>query len=94
MPETLWGKISFGVLVLYIFQAILFVVMIFVHAFGGIVQFLQLTPYTATLGVVFGVIGVIKEKNTGRIIPITTLVISFMFISLFFFILFGYQFGG
>ena len=75
-------------------QAILFFVMLFVHAFEAMVQFLQITPYTAILGFITGVIGLIAEKNKRKTIPIITLAVSAIYLSLFFLILYGYEFGG
>jgi hypothetical protein len=94
VPKTIWGKIAVGVLIGLILQAVLFVVMLYENGFGAMVRFLQLTPYTATLGVAIGIIGLIKEKNSGKLVPTLALAISVIYTALFFLLLFGYQFGG
>jgi hypothetical protein len=92
VPKTFWGKFSFGIVAVIFLQSILFMVILFENGFESMIRFIAL--YIAPLGIVIGIIGFIKEKDYGKLIPTITLAINAIFIVLFFLILFGYQFGG
>ncbi|KIL42789.1 hypothetical protein KP77_34190 [Jeotgalibacillus alimentarius] len=90
MPVSLPGKISIAVCLLFVFQFIFVFGMIFVNGFGAIVVFLQFTIVTASLGIIFGVLGLRKESGKARLAPVSALMVSGVFVLLFFVTLFGY----
>ncbi|MDW0109756.1 hypothetical protein [Sporosarcina aquimarina] len=95
MPKTLPGKISAFFLVIFIFEILFFLFNIYKeNPLGAITNVLLIAPLPAILGLIFGVIGTIKEKDNYKVIPIITLISSVLFIALFLTILLGFKFGG
>ncbi|MCA1054039.1 hypothetical protein LCM10_03485 [Rossellomorea aquimaris] len=95
MLKTLSGKLSAIILLVFIVEAMAFVIAAFSNnGFGALVNFMQYAPYTSIPGVIFGLLGMKKEEGIGRIISIMTFIISILFIILLFVLIFGYTFGG
>ncbi|KSU63145.1 hypothetical protein AS034_02500 [[Bacillus] enclensis] len=95
MVNTLPGKIAAIILVVFVIQLIAFIVAVFSsNGFGAMVNFIQFAPSTAVMGLLFGALGVKKEKGAGRMISVITLLIGLIFAGISLIILFGYSFGG
>ncbi len=95
MVNTLPGKIAAIILVVFVIQLIAFIVAVFSsNGFGAMVNFIQFAPPTAVMGLLFGALGVKKEKGAGRMISVITLLIGLIFAGISLIILFGYSFGG
>ncbi|MFL8938647.1 hypothetical protein ACKA06_17805 [Rossellomorea oryzaecorticis] len=95
MINTLPGKIAAIILVVFVIQLIAFIVAVFSsNGFGAMVNFIQFAPSTAVMGLLFGALGVKKEKGAGRMISVITLLIGLIFAGISLIILFGYSFGG
>ncbi|UJF26689.1 hypothetical protein [Planococcus sp. 107-1] len=94
MPQTIWGKLSFAILILLAIEIAWAIIMVFVNFLGAMTVILQFTPFLAAVGMIVGVAGVLNEKKKAKRIPLLTLLLSFILIALFLTILFGFQFGG
>ncbi|TFD94495.1 hypothetical protein [Jeotgalibacillus sp. R-1-5s-1] len=94
MPVSRSGKVAAVMLFILITQFLTLALLTFENPFGAIVYFIVITPFTGLLGLIFGILGVIKEKGTGRILPVLTLIVSLIFIALELSFLFGYSFEG
>ncbi|KHE72931.1 hypothetical protein [Halobacillus sp. BBL2006] len=95
MPKSIPGKISALILAVFCIQVIVFFVTIFnQNGFGAMVNFIQLAPYTALLGLIFGIAGTIKEEGIQRLLTLTTLGISVVFLCFTIYFLFIWSFGG
>ena len=94
MPQSIWGKLSFVILILLAIEAGWAFIMIFVNFLGAMTVILQFTPFLAPLGVIIGIVGILKENKKEKLIPLLTLLLSIVLIALFLSILFGFQFGG
>ncbi len=95
MVNTLPGKIAVIILVVFIIQLIAFIGAVFLsNGFGAMVNFIQFAPSAAVMGLLFGALGVKKEKGAGRMISVITLLIGLIFAGISLIILFGYSFGG
>ncbi|TLS37057.1 hypothetical protein [Pseudalkalibacillus caeni] len=95
MPKTLPGKLSALFLLVFIMQIILFLVSVLSNnGFGAIVTFIQLAPFTALLGIIFGIIGTARESGKGRSISIATVSIGSIFAGIAIFFMFIWSFGG
>ncbi|MCA0970855.1 hypothetical protein LCM20_09655 [Halobacillus litoralis] len=93
MPQSIQGKLSGSMLVIFLLQIVWFVFMMSVNGLGAIVQFITVSSITSVLGLIIGVISLKKEREN-RMVPILTLIISVLFLSAMLFFLFGYSFGG
>ncbi|WP_211656298.1 hypothetical protein [Planococcus alpniumensis] len=94
MPQTIWGKLSFVILVLLTIEAGWALIMMFENFLGALTLILKYTPFLAPLGVIIGIVGTLKESKKEKLIPLSTLILSIVLIALFLLILFGFQFGG
>ena len=94
MPQSIWGKLSFVILILLAIEVGWAFIMIFVNFLGAMTVILQYTPFLAPLGVIIGIVGTLKENKKEKLIPLLTLLLSIVLIALFLSILFGFQFGG
>ncbi|WLR52531.1 hypothetical protein LC040_06435 [Bacillus tianshenii] len=95
MPKTLSGRLSAIILAAFVIQFILFIISLFRNdGLGAILNFIKIAPYTALLGLIFGVIGTKKEIGKNKVIPIFALLISIAFAGMTLFFLFGWSFGG
>lgn len=95
MPKTLSGKMSAIILAVFVIQFIVFIISIISNnGFGAIVNFIKITPFTALLGLTFGVVGTIREIGKSKIMPVVTLMLSIVYAALTWFFLYGWSFGG
>ena len=94
MPQSIWGKLSFVILILLAIEVGWAFIMIFVNFLGAMTVILQYTPFLAPLGAIIGIVGTLKENKKEKLIPLLTLLLSIVLIALFLSILFGFQFGG
>lgn len=93
MPRTIMGRISLAILLILIVHIALIIIMWFINGLGALTLILY-TVVTASLGLIFGIAGVVKEPNNTNTIPWVTIVISVILIALFLITLFGFSFGG
>ncbi|WP_227396101.1 hypothetical protein [Jeotgalibacillus aurantiacus] len=82
MPASRSGKVAAVLFFILIAQFLFLALFTFENPFGAIVYFIIMTPFTGLLGLIFGILGSVKEKGKRRIFPILTLIISFIFIAL------------
>jgi hypothetical protein len=95
MPKSIPGKVSAFILAVFFVQVIVFFFSIFnQNGFGAMVNFVQLAPYTALLGLVFGIAGSIKEEGGQQLLTLTTLGVSVVFLCFTIYFLFIWSFGG
>ncbi|WP_406944221.1 hypothetical protein ACJA3J_12685 [Halobacillus sp. SY10] len=95
MPKTFWGILSGIILGVFIIQFFIFVTSILGdNPLGAIVNFIQIAPFTALLGIFIGVKGLNKERGKKKVIPISTSIISVVYAGFTMFFLFGWSFGG
>ena len=93
MPKTIPGKLSVVMLLVLVIHLLSIVIMLFENGLGAIIIVMYLIA-TAPLGMVFGIIGIIKETGNSLLLPWVTTIVSLLLLVLFFITLFGYSFGG
>ncbi|MCD5322115.1 MULTISPECIES: hypothetical protein [Pontibacillus] len=76
MPKALSGKLALFMLAIFVGQLLALLIVGSIEGLLTIVTFSHLTRYTAIIGLIVGVAGVLQENGKGRIIPILTLVLS------------------
>lgn len=92
MPQTIWGKLSFVTLILLAIEAGWVYILIFENFLEAMRIIIQFTPFLAPLGLLFGVVGIIKENYEEKLIPGLTLLLSLILIAMYLSILLGTQY--
>ncbi|QAS54813.1 hypothetical protein [Halobacillus litoralis] len=93
MPKSVPGKLSLLVLVVFLIQIVSFTVALSTNFLGAMLQFITFTPFTASFGLIIGIIS-FKKETSNKIVPIVTITISAIFILIMLIFLFGFSFGG
>ena len=95
MPKTLVGKTATFLLLVFIAE-ILFIAfhLLTENGFAAIIYFMLLAPIPAVFGLVFGVLGTVKEIEMNKVTSIITLLISTVCIVIFITLLVTFEFGG
>ena len=95
MPKSLPGKLALAMLSIGLLQLVVFVGMVYDNkSLGAIVNFLRFAPFTALFGLVFGVVGCMKERKGDRVIPVISIIMSGLFLALCIYFFFIWSFGG
>ncbi|MFD2924418.1 hypothetical protein [Halobacillus naozhouensis] len=93
MPKTIPGRLSALMIVVFIIQFVAFLFTLTMNGFGAIVGFIQVTPFTSLLGLMFGVIGAQKEKGKAKTIPVISLSVGVLYVIFWLYFLYGWSFG-
>ncbi|WP_226658846.1 hypothetical protein [Pseudalkalibacillus hwajinpoensis] len=95
MPKSLPGKLSLAILSIGLLQVVFFVGMVSnSKGLGAIVNFIRFAPFTALFGIVFGVVGWMREKKGHRFISIISIIMAALFLSVCIYFFFIWTFGG
>lgn len=93
MPRTIMGIISLVMLLILIVHITSIIIMWFINGLGALTLILY-AVVTASIGLIFGIAGVVKEPRDTNKIPWITIIVSVILIVLFLITLFGFSFGG
>lgn len=77
-------------LAIFVIQFIVFILLLYSDdGLGVILHIILITRFTGVLGIIFGIIGTIKETGRNKVIPILTLCIGVGYIGFILFLLYG-----
>ncbi|MCA0172638.1 hypothetical protein [Bacillus sp. RAR_GA_16] len=95
MPKSLPGKLALAMLCIGLLQVVVFVGMVYNNkGLGAIVNFLRFAPFTAFFGIVFGVVGCMREKKGDRMIPVSSILMAGLLLIVCLYFFFVWSFGG